>query len=882
MPGAPAVLGHLESGGTVVTATRRQARAWRRLHDAAQRGAGRRVWRSPDVLPLDAWLDRCWLDAGGGAEDPQLLAASQAVWCWRRPVRSHADTALLNERDLAGAARAAWVELVAFDGSPADLDAGPLTRDQQAFVAWATVVERDLADAGWLDPALLPAALARRAARFAPATRALLVGFDAPAPALRRLLEAIASAGGEAAFAAPAGVATRSAALAAEHPDDELEAILDWLAERLAERPDALLGVALPGLSARRGHFERAFDAALQPEIELPGALERDRRVDFAGGPPLASLQVAGDALAALRATGPVLELSAASRLLRSRYLGRLEEEQARLRLDAALRREGVQALPCGALARRARAAGAAAFAASLEAAARIPEPPRRRRASEWASALGELLRGFGWPGEDRPLASDEFQAAERFREALGQLAALERVSPALQAGEAVFELAALCEAPFQPERGDAQVLVYDAIEAPGVALDGLWVAGLTASAWPRASTPSPFLPLTLQRRLGMPGASPDACRAEAERITAAWLAAAPEVVLSWPLRQDDAACEPSRLLPAPLAPHARHPRPAGRAAFMCARGGAEGLDDDPAPPLDPGQARGGAKIVELQAKCPFRAFAELRLSARPLEEPSAGVDRRVRGNALHGALERLWRELGGSAGLESLEPAARAALVHRCVAEALREELPAHVSEAAARLEAAWQEAAVAAALDAESGRAPFEVESLERPLEARLAGVPLRLRVDRTDRTAAGLVIVDYKTGATSTGHWRGARPEAPQLPLYAVLAGDAVAAIAFAEVGASGARFRAVGEAGAGLPGMQAAEKFGLTEDGEKGFSWREINARWSAWLARLVEDHRAGVAAVDPKTPQTCRLCHLGTLCRVDRRAAGEEPEEEAGE
>ncbi len=880
MPGATAIFGHLAAGGTLVTATRRQARVWRRLHDARQRHAGLRVWPSPDVLPLEAWLERCWYESGGGSEGPQLLAAPQATWPWRRRVRGHADMALLDERDLAGAARAAWVQLVSFGGSPAALAATPLTRDQRAFRDWALAVERDLAEAGWLDPALLPGALGGRAARFGPATRALLVGFDAPAPALGRLLSAIRDAGGQAAFAPSASPPATASAFGAEHPDDELEAILDWLAARLADQPDALLGVALPGLDPRRGHVERAFDSALQPELELPGALERDRRVDFAGGPPLASLQVVGDALAALAAADSTLAFSAASRLLRSRHLGPPEERDARLRLELSLRREGVDALPTAALARRARDLGAAGFAAALEGAARLLQGPPARGADAWAAAFGALLGGFGWPGQDRPLASDEFQAAERFRDALGQLAALERVAPALDSHAAAAELRALCATPFQPERGDAQVLVYGGHEAPGVALDGLWVAGLTASAWPRAATPNAFLPLALQRDLGMPGASAESIRAEAQRTVAAWLGAAPQVVLSWPRLEDDAANEPSRLLPEALAPLVRIPRGAGRAAAMQALGGGEVLEDDRAPPLDPTRARGGARLVELQARCPFRAFAELRLAARVLEEPAPGIERRVRGNALHGALERLWSELGGSRRLASLDAEARAALVRRCVAEALRGALPAHVSAATARLEAEWQEAAVTASLESEAGRAPFEIEALEMPLERSFAGLPLRLRVDRLDRTEAGVVVIDYKTGITSTGHWRGARPEAPQLPLYSVLAGAGVAAVAFAEVRAAGARFRAVGEAAAGLPGMTAAERFELTEDGEKGFTWPQVKARWAAWLAKLVEEHGAGAAAVDPKTPQTCRLCHLGTLCRVDRRLADEDPEEDA--
>ncbi len=870
------LLRHLDTAGTVVTATRRQARLLRRRHEAAQRRAGRRVWRSADVVPLETWLERCWLEAADDGDTLQLLSSAEAVWPWRRQLRRQAEGGLLEERDLGGAARAAWISLRLHGGRVSDLGSDLLTRDQQAFRDWALAVEAYLDGQGWLDPGLLPIALAERVGRFAPRHRVLLAGFDRATSALERLIEAIAAAGGSAAFAPRPAVTRTVARHAAEHPDDELEAVLDWLALRLTESPEALFGVVMPDLAARRGGVARAFDAALQPGLELPGRLERDRIVDFAGGPALASAQVVGDALACLQPT-PMPELRQVSRWLRSRYLGAPGELEARLRLDLVLRRRGLSRLSWSALENEARAAGCVVLAAALTASAELWRGPARRRASSWASAFGSLLQAWGWPAPT-PLASDEFQCAERFRESLARLAGLDRVTQSLTADEARAELDEFCAAPFQPERGDARVLVYDSLEAPGLPLDGLWVSGVTASAWPRSPSPDPFLPLALQRRLALPGATAEACRDEAMATTAAWLGSAAEVVFSWPLRHDDADAEASRLIPADLTLHERRARSLDRARVMAGHSLREEITNDRAPALDPARARGGARILELQAQCPFRAFAELRLGACELDEPMPGVDRRVRGLALHAALELAWRELGDSAALQSLEISGRVALARRCVAAALAQELPPGIPPRLERLEAEWQEAAVAALLATDAGREPFEAVALEQPLETAFAGLPLRLRVDRIDRTASGLVLIDYKTGTPRPGQWRGARPEAPQLPLYAVMTQGHVAGIAFVAVGARDARYLALGAPDAGLPGLTPAERFRIAEDIEPGLDWPEIKARWAAWLARLAEQHRLGHAAVDPKQPQTCRLCHLETLCRVDRRALQQDEEE----
>lgn len=860
------LIAHLESGGTVVTGTRRQARLLLRLQEAAQRRAGRRVWPSADVLPLESWLERSWHACAGGGS-VRLLGVAQAQWLWRREVEQSGEATLVDARALGAAARASWVELVRRGGTCTELAPLPLTRDQQCFLGWARGVEARLVELDWLDPACLPAWLGAHADAL-PERQPLLFAGVEPTPALRGLARALAAAGRTVDWAAAGRPAAPLVAAAAEHPQAELEALLGWVAARLRRDPGALLGVLVPDLAGRRGGLQREFAAALQPELELPGALERDRRFDLAGGPPLAACAVVADALGCLDTAAPAVEWTLLSRLLRSPHVGAAEEQEARLRLDVAWRQQGLFRLGAADWARRARGAGAPVFAEALEASAALAAAARRRPAGQWADLFGRLLRAWRWPGP-RPLASDEFQAAERFREALAGLAGIESVAPPLDADAARSELAQGAAQPFQPERGDAPVLVYDAHEAPGLELDGLWVSGLTAARFPPPATPDPFLPLPLQRRLGVPGATAEACRDEAAAVLAAWRASAAEVIVSWPCRLDDADTEPSPLLPAGMMPYTA-PETAvatGRAASMLAWPAIERLDDDRGPPLGPDGARGGARILDLQAKCPFRAFAELRLAARPLAEPQPGIDPRVRGNALHAALERAWRELGGSDALQALDAGARTALVARCVAVALDRHLPAHCGPRQRRLEADWQQAAIEALFEQELRRAPFSVAVIEGRLEGVLGGLPLDLRVDRVDRLPAGDLIVDYKTGRTSIGHWRGARPEAPQLPLYAVMSPAPVAAVAFAAASPGQARFGAVGEAAAALPGLTPAERFRLTEDGRRGFSWSEVQAHWAAWLARLAERFRAGEAAVDPKQPQTCRLCHLATLCRV---------------
>jgi len=872
-------IAHLEAGGTVLTASRRQSRIIRRIYDEAQLAAGRRCWPAASVLPLEAWLAEQWRELTARDPDlPTLLSDAEATWPWRHAADSFLDPTLVPVPDLASAARRAWLQLQRYGGSLDALEGEPLTRDQRQFLKWARDVEARLTEEGWLDPGALTWAVADKAHRLGRLPDLLLAGFDRPPPVLVDLLGRLASTDVNVSLAsgrAPPGEARiRPAADAAEETRDWL----GWARQRLQARPEARLAIIVPDLQARRAAVERALDAYLQPELEWPGTRERDRAYDLAGGEPLAAFGLAASGLDALASMSLRVEAGLVSRILRSRYLPAGDDPVLRARFDLTLRRLGVVAWPLPTLAGLARQEGCPGVGSALEVMQRLLyDGPALRAADAWASLFGTALTAWGWPG-DGPLASDEFQAAEAFRNRLAEFARTARAAPGMELPQARAEFAAQIEAPFQPERGTPSLWILDALEPTGVELDGLWVSGLTAATWPLPARHEAFLPLALQRRLGMPGVTAEDCLEHALTTVEAWQHGAAEVVFSWPRTQDDATVEASRAIPAGLPLLEDTPRFATRAATWQRAASLEALTGDEAPPLS-GPARGGARILELQAKCPFRAFAELRLDARPLDEAAGGVDPRLRGTLLHLTLEKAWRELGHQGALVAMRPEETESLVERCLEEAAQRHLPREMGERARRLEWEWQRAAVLAVLAQDRERPPFEVAATEEDLSADLAGLPLRLRVDRVDRVDGGLVVLDYKTGRVSTSQWRGTRPDAPQLPLYAVLKGDDVGGVAFVRADPHAVAIRGVAREAQRLPGMESAGRFALTDAREKGFTWQEIRQRWHASLAGLAGDFLAGVAPVDPKLPQTCRYCHLQTLCRVAPGFETDDPDEE---
>ncbi len=875
-------IAHLQAGGLLLTQDLRQARILRRLHDRAQVEAGREVWPSAQILPLESWLALQWQEAAAARPAlPGILPVVALRWLWRRQVARDAPE-LLDPADLGARARASWLALRAQGGDLESLTRWPLTRDQQAFLGWARAVEAELRSREGCDGGDLARLLVEFDALPLAGPPVLVAGFRRLAPAVAALFAGMAAKGRPVLrHEVPLG-GSDCKRLAASDPDSERQAMLAWLRERLERLPGGLHAVIVPDLDGNRGALERALTSALQPELELPQGGRVERVFDLAGGHALVSQPIVETALAALGAAAGPVDWTVASGLLRSVHLaGAQPERGSRLAADIALRQpQGQAGVSRAMLAGLARQSGATMFAAAHDAAAATLNGQTRCGAAVWAEAFGACLAVWGWPG-DMPLGSAEFQAARRFRELLSELAFLGAVTADLDSRQALAELRRLAAAPFQPESGEPAVFVLDAYEDPGVAFDSLWVAGLTATAWPRPVVVNPLLPIEIQRQLGMPGVTPEDCVAEAREIIGRWQSQTTALVMSWPLRENDTDVDGSPLLPPDAAMLENPPLSPSRERLALAAARLEPVPDAAAVPITQALVSGGARLLELQAQCAFRAFAEIRLGAVPLEEPQSGIDRRLRGIVLHRALQLLWDGLGNQQALAALDDETRTRRVAAAVEEAIAVTVPTASGARTIALEGDWQRRAVGGLLDLDRARPPFTVIETERRHTFAIGGLELRLRVDRVDRVGDDLIVIDYKTGKPRNSAWRGARMEAPQLPLYAILHPGRPTGIAFAGIGAGGAEYVGVSRDGDAIPGLRPAAKFALTEEKESGFEWPAVIAHWQAWLLRLAEDFAAGRVDVNPKrAADTCRYCHLGALCRVEPASPEDEDQEVA--
>ncbi len=888
------ILTALGQGATLITANKRLSGTLRANYAQHTAASGARVWNTPDALPTQAWLQRCWemaLLSSAGSELPRLLSATQERCLWDRIIRRDLEhRPLLEHTGCARKAQAAWNLAKSWEVEIGEGHVQSQFRyhvDSEAFLRWARHFEQRCTDGNWLSQAALPETLTdlfNTGAIETPPTL-ILFGFDELTPALTALLSMLREHGCRIRWLEPTGRHAAPKLTACSDLRSEALAMAQWARRRLADTPDASIGIVVPELGSQRAILTRALDECLLPEALAPGRGHLDRPYNISLGLPLAEHPVIHSASRLLALLESKVTRTQTAQLLRSPFIaGWPQEAGARAMLDARLRESGELSVTLKHLSFMAgqvdQAHGCPILARhlddwlSLRGALTDPAPP-----SVWATQFTALLTTLGWC-KGHLLSSEEFQVLESWRELLSGLSTLDAFLPQLSATDARTLISVMAQdKTFQAQTTPAPVQVMGVLESVGQQFDHLWIMGLHDAAWPLPPNPNPFIPLTLQRARGLPHASEARELQFARTLTQRLLTSANEIVVSYPCNSGDESLGPSPLISdlAPIAVETLNPDQTATWRDTIRRDSRmETLTHDPAPPLPIEAVSGGSGIFKHQAACPFRAFAELRLGARALGTGEIGLDARVRGSLIHRVLEKVWQELGSQTTLLEMDRTVLVTLVRGAVDTALAEATRHHPDTLSGRfreLESARLLAQVMEWLDLERTRPPFRVKAREQAVQTRIGALEIRVVIDRIDELEDGrLALIDYKTGSVSPTEWFGERPDEPQLPLYSMAVPGPIAALAFAQLRTGETAFKGIAAEQGLIPSISSFDKVRPTREMT---SWREVLERWHATMIQLAESFASGEAAVSPKTfPKTCNYCPLPTLCRIDELHSGD--------
>lgn len=860
----------LAAGGTVVTANKRLARSITLDWNHHQRAAGLQAWPAGRVLSWPSFiasLHALSQRRGGEAGKHLLLAGTHEQLLWQRIIDSGSSNLLPGSAaPLAEAAARAWRLLQEWRIPRAALLAAADSQDSLAFATWAGAYQARCDAEGWAEPAGMASLLITdlHARVIAAPSRLHLAGFTERSPLQAELLQALAAQGCMLSEdALPGAVTAELGQRRCTDPADELAEAARWARQWRSHDPGARVAIIVPELAARSAEVRRAIlDITspawrLQPGVPLP--------VNFSFGRPLASIGLVRVALRILDGLAGRLDYRHAAELLSSRYLpGHETESAARAGIAWTLGQRIGTAVLLQEVLVKAKAA-APELASRLDGLLKLcGQLPGKQSPGGWAASFRLALEGMGWPGE-RALESDEFQAVDAWQELLDELRSCDAVSGPIGRAEALRLIRRMAgERLFQPEGDPDAIQVLGLMEGIGQRFDALWVCGMSARSWPPPARDTALLPLRLQREHGMPGSSPALVREQAEKLLDCLKSAAGQVVFSWPAFDGDEPLAPSPLIAALPMAAPELPRWEGACWIELQQEGTrlERLDEDPPPPVGRHEhLRGGARLLELEAICPARAFVECRLGGKELPVPAPGIDALRRGNISHTALQYFFAGIGSREGLLALDAEEQGKRLDAAIDRAMAKHIPQDSDALLQRLvaiEYERQRGLLAGFLALERQRPPFRVLAIEEGL-ASVTGLPaleslaIRLRPDRIDELEDGSrLVIDYKTGRRlpAKSAWEG-RLYSPQLPLYATLV-DA-AGIAFVQLAAGRLGWQGVAADEQGIEGV-------LTLGKAKGVDireWLELRAWWRSQLEELAAELLGGCFNVNSKQPREAR-------------------------
>lgn len=864
-----------------LTPNRRLAATLSKQFQQEQLAAQQKCWHTPLILPFSSWLEKLWHEytIKKIATHPRLLTPAQTLIVFEEIIADSRESLHLIQRsETAELAKSAWGLLKQYNLALTHpkLDS---TEDSTVFLSWAKAFQTYCDKNNCLDQHALTDLLTKKIADYeiGVTDSITLYGFTEISPQQQRLLSYAEKQGATITHQHTdmmAEVIERT-----EFPDTETEIRTMAQAAKIYydQNPTAKIGCVVPNLEDKREMMLRIFSEVLTPtgfytarSLTLP--------FNISAGKNLASYPVIRTALTLLSLQHATLTLEKFSSLLHSPFLGEAEQEtfqranfsdQLYRANMATLSLKNILALHAEPNLNTSCPKLAARFKLLLE---KTPPSSQTHTMSEWVDHFVTWLTLLGWPGE-RSTNSEEHQTIKRWLELLNQFKQLDSLLPPQPKDIALRYLHQITKNDvFQPESPETPIQILGMLEAAELRFDYLWVMGLDDTTWPPTPAPNPFVPLHLQKNLNMPHASHNRELQFCEAITEQLKKSANTIIFSSALQNDTTELRPSALIeniPVSeinvLFTPDKNTRPAH---FIFAHQQIEKIIDTLATPItQPEKIAGGVKIFELQAACPFKAFAEIRLRAKPTESLTLGLRAMDKGIIIHEILEIFWQAVKNSKTLKNQSDDATQSLIKKSIATALKKyakQQPDNKRYLA--LEAIRLQSLISEWIEMEKLRPDFSVIAFEQTCSITIGKIPVTVRIDRIDEIAQyGKLIIDYKTGKDiDIKNCFGDRLDASQLPLYCLIDPDQTIGIAYAKIHPEKMQLTGVSQFNLEIANIKAIAEVSYTD----ATVWSEQLQQWEKNLTTLSQHFCAGQAAPDPKDAiNTCKHCQLKPFCRI---------------
>lgn len=851
----------------IITANRRLATQLRVKYDQTQRHAGRQSWPSLHALPLATFMEQCYRQLLDKGYTDKLLLNEQHVLLLFEQIIQSDPIPLLRPFATAEKVQQAWqlCQLWRLDFNKALFCQ---QQDTERFWHWAMEFKHQCMEKNWCDLSAAANIILNGIMDKALTVEKdiMLVGFDEVPPLHREIFNQLQQTGcqvDEEALPAPSKNSVRS-----PFADNEAEiaGMIRWAKEKHDHDLKARIACVIPNLQSLRSDIERQFQTLFKsPRIQS--------KVNISGGRFLSDFQLINTAIFILELVdNKSIDVAKFSALLRSPYFSHPQQELSpRHVFDNQLRRQGKIQFNLAQIAYYLRETSLPLdnLANTLQHVIDYAKTqPKKLSPAKWAEQFTQLLQMANWPG-DRHINSLEYQLIGRWQSLLQDFSQLGWVEPHMNYKRSLTLLKRLCQSTlFQIKTDNAPIQVLGMLEAAGNEFDYLWVMGLHAGLWPAIAKPNPFIPRHLQTKHQIPHANAQRELLFSQQMMQRFATMAHEIIYSYPLRKNDETLIMSPLLEpyAALNLQAKTLEKPSTAPIEL-----EFIEDLYGPTLESGShLTGGARSFQLQAACPFRAFAEMRLHSEEIDDPHLGLDAWQRGTTLHAILQSAWETLKDQATLLDYDPKQLEVLITQITQDTLEKMNHKNIKYQQPRFMALEKQRLVKLImdwLDIEKQRTPFKVLFEEYEINSSIEGLEFSIKMDRVDQLEMGeTLIIDYKTGKVTPHGWFDERIDDPQMPLYALSYHNPIDGILFAQIHTSGLQFKGVCDVDEAIPNAKPFEKFSALTEAQ---NWQEQLQLWEGSLQNMAKEIAQGYAGIAPKYGEiSCQYCQLMGLCRIN--------------
>ncbi len=871
----------LRADVTVVVETRRLQHLIQTAYNLAMRDSGKVSWPTAQVCTWDQWLCDLWLSLVDQRWELQrtLLTRQQSQHIWESVIRT--DVAKRDEYEFllwhitatANQAQSSYALMRAYQIEISHFNA-PLSVDAAHFCDWLSQYQQALAQHNWTDRESLPLLICEYAEHICALQTGAVVfaGFDTWPPQSEQLTQSLIDQGMTLEFISDR---TESTAAAERHQyqfesvDDEIQACAQWARAVIEANPKThRVGIVACDLRRIQQRIYRAFSNCLNPDAILDTRESLNLSFHMTLGTELSREPLVIDALNLVELIRGEVPVAVMCDVLRSdRILGWDEEFDQRSVLAVEVLGIGSSVVTLDnvlALIRQ-RDIQCPQLAAVIRSGQKtLQNLPAQASYAHWGEFLMDWLKLFQSESrKDRKFGIEEAQVHKAWRDAVESLAEISLVGRRVSVETAMAKLTRIVShISTQPRAVHLPVQIGEMITMGSQSFTHLWVMGMNNETLPGRPNPSPFIPLELQIDRGMPNSSTEDLTKRLDQRFSRLVTGADCVILSYAQSDGSEVFNASSLIRdcKPFARASRFKYPDYKRLLCAQRDTCEIYADWIAPSLanqELASFKGGSAALQYQSKCYFRAFAMKRLNAEPIRSLEIGIDALFHGSLAHDALEELYADIESPSAIqlysESLQQQIEQVVRHvvhvrnKKRIRPIRQELIAAEIEQLIDVISEWMNC------DARGpeNRTVFELE-LSQSMQ--IAGLPVRLRIDRVDLQARPdgsheFFVIDYKTSDRyRVSDTEGDRPKELQLLLYACALEQAYAH-----------PVRAIA--------------YGLLKKSKVSLPLREIisyapniEPDWKRTVRELVVAFVAGKADVNP-LPRACEYCGLESLCRI---------------